>query len=831
MSIFTGMSRPPAILPALLAVLCLGALAAAVGAGAATSTTVVTVQVPSAVSLTNNCTNPAGYRFGVVQVNTPATTATGAGVCSFQFSSSNDSSMLRIGQKDGGLGGNAMGLPPVSAIYTGGNFDHLMDLDQYDTNLGWAIGLDGTLLQTTNGSTWTDRTGAASSILAWQWMYAIDVAPGGTTAYAGGDNSTLMRIDAAGTATPTYVDLSARLGWGTADIRGVVAVSASELIVVGSGGRVARSTTANLAAGSVNFTTYTLPTTQTLQDVEVAAANTYYIVGRGAYWKTTNGAVNNVAGDWASTASSGTIFDIATAGAGSLLSGGYGGLLGTGDGTTWTNRTDGNRSQATFDAVALAGSTWPGVGWAAGEYGEIWKTSNGGASWTRLSSPTGNWIRSITALDDQNLVAVGANRLVMRSSDGGATWTKQNYDPSGQSQLSAVDVDPSNGQVAVAVGSSAGAGSQARIRRTTDGAVTWCTVTPPTSNALFGVSFASSSVVWSVGDGGTILRSGDGGLTWSTQSSPSSQRLRSVAARNAYEAWAVGEQGTIVRTVNGGTTWAAISSGTTATLNDVVVTPNGTVVVAGTNGTIRRSTNGGATWSAAASTPSAGVPVLALDASGDSVMYATDMWNWTLWKSVDGGVNWSVAVANTNGEMYGLAVVGDVGFTAGDWGSSGRSGDAGATWTDTSTSGNGMLYGIAAADSHTAYAVGEGGEFQRFVPQTGADALVSNYALNTADWDSGAATNMFGICLQNTNATTSVAPGWTKDVANTSGTCETLDTDPWAAIPTSITKLASTSGAGVTGQVDVVWGARFKGSQTPGDYSAAVVFEALAPNV
>jgi hypothetical protein len=95
--------------------------AAALPAVSATSTTVVTVDVPSATSIVNQCVAPPARQLGLVAPGTNATTATGTDVCRIEFSSSNDSSTLRIGQAD--ATGSAMtGAPMTAAQGTFGNW-------------------------------------------------------------------------------------------------------------------------------------------------------------------------------------------------------------------------------------------------------------------------------------------------------------------------------------------------------------------------------------------------------------------------------------------------------------------------------------------------------------------------------------------------------------------------------------------------------------------------------------------------------------------------------------------------------------------------------------
>ena len=96
--------------------------------------------------------------------------------------------------------------------------------------------------------------------------------------------------------------------------------------------------------------------------------------------------------------------------------------------------------------------------------------------------------------------------------------------------------------------------------------------TSGTAQHLRGVTRASASVAWAVGDSGTILYTSNGGVTWTPQTSGTVNRLAAVVAKNASVAWAVGDSGTILYTSNGGVTWTPQTSGTTNDLISVQLT-------------------------------------------------------------------------------------------------------------------------------------------------------------------------------------------------------------------------------------------------------------------
>jgi photosystem II stability/assembly factor-like uncharacterized protein len=65
------------------------------------------------------------------------------------------------------------------------------------------------------------------------------------------------------------------------------------------------------------------------------------------------------------------------------------------------------------------------VALAAGYWGSIYRTEDGGQTWTKTKTGTKRLIYSISMADAQHGFAVGQLSLVLHTSDGGKTWTKQ----------------------------------------------------------------------------------------------------------------------------------------------------------------------------------------------------------------------------------------------------------------------------------------------------------------------------------------------------------------------------------------------------------------------
>ena len=154
-------------------------------------------------------------------------------------------------------------------------------------------------------------------------------------------------------------------------------------------------------------------------------------------------------------------------------------------------------------------------GWAAGYYGTILKTMDGGKNWTHISLPDTDLIRRIQFLDKDYGWLVTHRGRIMSSEDGGITW-KTRYSEDNQINLR-------------------------------------------------NIKFLNENTGWAVGHEGTILYTNDGGETWTIQSLSNFAgrdlpRLNGLTILSETQAMLAGEFGVIAETVDAGKTWTIISS-------------------------------------------------------------------------------------------------------------------------------------------------------------------------------------------------------------------------------------------------------------------------------
>jgi len=239
-------------------------------------------------------------------------------------------------------------------------------------NQGWAVGLTGAILNTSNaGSTWTAQTSGTTNNL---WSVSFVSATQGWVTGNGGmilttsNGGSTWTAQTSGTGSQLYGVhfVNANYGWAVGNTGKIVATT--------NGGSTWVLQASGLTAGPPPFGT--LPALQ----------NVYFT-------NTTQG--------WA-VGGSGTIITTSNGG------------------NTWTSQTSGTTK--TLVSVYFISAT---QGWAVGASGIILSTSNGGVTWASQTSGTTNTLNSVYFTSVTQGWAVGSSGFIVTTSDGGSTWTRQ----------------------------------------------------------------------------------------------------------------------------------------------------------------------------------------------------------------------------------------------------------------------------------------------------------------------------------------------------------------------------------------------------------------------
>lgn len=308
-----------------------------------------------------------------------------------------------------------------------------------------------------------------------------------------------------------------------------------------------------------------------------------------------------------------------------------------------------------------ANPTNANVIYVAAAGGGVWKTINGGTSWTPLTDGQSTLFMGAIALapSSPNTIYAGTGeannsgdsfygRGVLKSTDGGTTWKLLGTTLFNHVAISKIVVDPTNANtVYVAIDGNASNGSfssgNVGVWKSTDGGTTWKNTTTGIANVDHNVDDFSDLVIDPVSPqtlytavgtyygarGNGIYKTTNGGTSWAFAgdapkgaglgritlaiSKTSDQTLYASISNPNFSGGHFGELLEMLKTTNGGAHWTPLSNtpnymgsngfGQGWYDTTLAVDPtNANVVFAGGSGNggspgIIESTNGGATWS------------------------------------------------------------------------------------------------------------------------------------------------------------------------------------------------------------------------------------------
>ncbi len=84
---------------------------------------------------------------------------------------------------------------------------------------------------------------------------------------------------------------------------------------------------------------------------------------------------------------------------------------------SWETRPSGINN----DLFGISFAT-PKVGWAVGQGGTVLRTTDGGATWTRMPNPTSEDLVRVGAIDEMKVNVIARSGVTLQSADGGRTW-------------------------------------------------------------------------------------------------------------------------------------------------------------------------------------------------------------------------------------------------------------------------------------------------------------------------------------------------------------------------------------------------------------------------
>jgi photosystem II stability/assembly factor-like uncharacterized protein len=259
------------------------------------------------------------------------------------------------------------------------------------------------------------------------------------------------------------------------------------------------------------------------------------------------------------------------------------------EGQTWVRRTaiPGTAATNPESAVHPTDVQFPGpdMGVVATEAGVLYRTTDGGISWSPVAAATQH-LDSISFPDPLTGYAVGG-ASVLKTDDGGITWNQRGIvlPPKSLAWIRCAD--------ALKCVSATARGDE--LLRTDDGGSTWTAISPST-RALFASTYSASGSVVAVGEAGATVASSDGGHNFSSVGGELAGAFTRLRASSPLVAYALGQAGTLARTIDGGKGWSPLAPPAAGELLDVSFPTTDRGYALDRQGAVMRTDDGGASW-------------------------------------------------------------------------------------------------------------------------------------------------------------------------------------------------------------------------------------------
>ena len=214
-------------------------------------------------------------------------------------------------------------------------------------------------------------------------------------------------------------------------------------------------------------------------------------------------------------------------------------------------------------------------GWAVGDKATTVHTTDGGATWVTGKIASDEELSADEALLAQEPVLYGVRFVdektgwivgefgnIYHTTDGGASWrTQQETLIGGEDTFDALDIPTFFGAAFANAQNGVTAGLETKMAITADGGATWAfdktSIKDSTGDPLYQPFLFDDATGWAVGAAGLVVQRATPGVPWQRVSLGMEVNtwLRGVYFRDKNDGWVVGGYGLILHTTDGGKTW------------------------------------------------------------------------------------------------------------------------------------------------------------------------------------------------------------------------------------------------------------------------------------
>jgi photosystem II stability/assembly factor-like uncharacterized protein len=400
----------------------------------------------------------------------------------------------------------------------------------------------------------------------------------------------------------------------------------------------------------------------------------------------------------------------------------------------------------TLRTMSFAGTT----GYAAGDFGTLLKTTDGGSTWSGLPVGTFEGLTVVQALDAATVIA-GGGCVARRSVDGGATFTAIAFtavesgcrvglrdlgfvtkdvgflllddgsvfftDDGGTQFAPRTAVPETNaaggfaspGAIAFLDARRGYVTSGGKIFQTLDGGVSWRRVAD-VGRAINELWFADATHGFAVGNDGLVLRSDDGGATWAGKDlgagGPSYTAIRCSGTQSCVLTAAGGTL--LVRTTDAGDTPGTVVTPATDPIHAAAFASPTRVVAGGANGATVVSDDAGVTFAPIGGRLSG--RYFSIRAGGEDGTALAPGAGGALAKTTDGGRTWVTANVTTSADLIDVAFPSaEVGYALDRDGGLRRTANGGTSWKILGTGSTRNPRAVLAPDASVVLVVGPRG--------------------------------------------------------------------------------------------------------------------------